>query len=302
MINLIDEEKRGVYMLTLKAYAKLNLSLSVTGKRDNGYHELDMVMQNISFFDTVQIKKADDIHISMDKDIVNEKSNTAYIAAKAFCEYTKTRGADINIQKRIPVMSGLGGSSADAAAVLVGLDKLYDTKLDDKIIMALGESVGADVPFSLFGGTARVKGIGEKLTRLNPKKYMYYVVVKPHQGVCTANAFAGFRQTTPIRMDSVEYAVQKGDTDLFNKYSKNALGLAALGLAPDIIKASNALKSVGAKKAFMTGSGSSMFAVFETLGEAQTAAENIEGEFALCGAFFPKDIGIQIIGENNEQI
>ncbi len=289
-------------MITLKAYAKLNLSLSVIGKRNDGYHDLDMIMQSISLFDIVRVEKADDIHVSMDKDVVEQESNTAFLAAKTFREYTKIHGAKISIQKHISCLSGLGGSSADAAAVLVGLNALYGTNLDDETMMILGKSVGADVPFSLFGGTARVKGTGEKLTRLHPKKYMYYVVVKPHQGVSTAEAFARFRQTSHISIDSVEYAVQKGDIDLFNKYSKNALGLAALSLAPDILKASNALKSCGAKKAFMTGSGSSMFAAFETLDEAKRAAEKIEGEFALCGAFCPKDIGVEIMGENNEHI
>lgn len=284
-------------MITLKAYAKLNLSLDVTRKRNDGYHELDMIMQSISLFDTVTVKKAETINVRMDKTHVEQESNTAYLAAKAFCDYTKKSGAEISIQKRIPVMSGLGGSSADAAAVLVGLNLLYGTKLSDETMRTLGESVGADVPFSLFGGTARVKGIGEKLTRLNPKKRMYFVVVKPHQGVCTAEAFARYHQSAKIKMDSIEYAVQKGDIALFEKYSANALGLAALSIAPDMIKTGSALMASG-KKAHMTGSGSSMFAAFETLKEAQKAAKNTKGDFSLCGAFCPKDIGVEIIGED----
>ncbi len=286
-------------MITLKAYAKLNLSLDITEKKDNGYHELDMIMQSISLFDIVTIKKADDIIVTMDKNTVAPEKNTAYIAAQVFCRRTKTPGAKINIIKSIPVMSGLGGSSADAAAVLIGLNRLYGTGLDEKTLRALGESVGADVPFSLFGGTARVKGTGEVLTRLNPQKRMYFVVVKPYQGVSTAEAFARYRQSHDIKMQSVEYAVLKGDIALFEKYSDNALGFASLSIAPDILKAGSALMATSTK-ALMTGSGSSMFSAYETLAEAQSAAEGIKGDFELCGAFEPKDTGVEIIGEDNE--
>ena len=112
-------------MIVLKAYAKLNLSLDITGKRDDGYHDLDTIMQSISLFDTVTVKKAHGIHVEMDTDATDEKSNTAYAAAQAFCAHTNVPGVHITIQKRIPPMAGLGGASADAAAVLIGLNRLY---------------------------------------------------------------------------------------------------------------------------------------------------------------------------------
>ncbi|MDD5018395.1 MAG: 4-(cytidine 5'-diphospho)-2-C-methyl-D-erythritol kinase [Eubacteriales bacterium] len=289
-------------MITLKAYAKLNLSLAITGIRPDGYHELDTIMQSISFYDTVTITKRNGIRVQMDIDGIDEKDNTAYAAADAFVGYTKKSGADIAIQKNIPRMAGLGGASADAAAVLLGLDRLYGTGLDKKTLLTLGKSVGADVPFALFGGTARVSGIGEKLKRLNPKKNMYYVVVKPHQGVSTAEAFSKYQASGHISIDTVEYAVLKGDTALFSRYAANALGMAALSIAPDMMKAAAALKGAGAKKALMTGSGSAMFAAFETEKEARDAAENIRGRFALCGAFAPKDTGIEVIGDEDAYI
>ncbi|MGI5848482.1 MAG: 4-(cytidine 5'-diphospho)-2-C-methyl-D-erythritol kinase [Christensenellales bacterium] len=289
-------------MITLKAYAKLNLSLAIIGKRADGYHELDTIMQSISLFDTVTVNKAPGTRVRMNIDSVNEKYNTAYAAAETFAQYTGLHGADIFIEKRIPRMAGLGGSSADAAAVLAGLDKLYDTNLSIETLLELAKGIGADVPFALFGGTARAKGIGERLKRLSLQKQMYYVVIKPYQGVSTAEAFGRYRQSSYISMDTVEYAVQKGDIDLYCRYAANALGLAALSIAPDILKAAQALMSAGAKNALMSGSGSSMFAVFDTEEEARLAAQCIKGDFELCGAYCPKDNGIEIMGETNGSV
>jgi 4-diphosphocytidyl-2-C-methyl-D-erythritol kinase len=284
-------------MITLKAYAKLNLSLDVTGKREDGYHELDTIMQSISLYDTVSIEKADGISVRMDKDWANEQDNTAYKAAMAFLKLTGSGGADISIQKRIPRMAGLGGASADAAAVLVGLDRLYETALSFEAMNGLAVSVGADVPFALTGGLARAKGIGERLTPLKASKPIYYAVVKPHQGVSTAEAFRCYCGSAHVSIDSVKYAVLKGDTELFARYAGNALGMAALSVAPAILKAADALKAAGAAKAFMTGSGSAMFAVFDTEQTARNAAERVKGDFELCGAFRPMNTGVEITGE-----
>ena len=282
--------------MTIKACAKLNLSLCITGKRADGYHELDTIMQSISLYDTVVILRADDLSITMDTGDITEKENSAYTAAQAFFRLTGIRGgAHISIEKHIPAQSGLGGASTDAAAVLVGLDRLYDTHLSNDTLAALGKSVGADVPFALMGGTAWAKGIGEKLERLHAKTPGAYVVVTPHTGVPTAEAFARYKPSGTLHMDTVAYALQKGDIALYHKYAGNALGLAALSIAPDIIKAAGALMAAGAEKALMTGSGSSMFAAFETASEAEAAAAKLRGNFALCGVFLPVDTGIKII-------
>lgn len=283
-------------MIKLKAYAKLNLALDILFKRTDGYHELDTIMQNISLHDIVTIEKANGIRVHMDKGEVTEHSNTAHLAAKVFMQRTDISGADISIEKRIPSMSGLGGSSVDAAAVLFGLNALYDTKLDERTLFEIGKEVGADVPFALLGGTARVTGLGEKLERMKLKKQLHFVVVKPYQGVSTAKAFAAYRKASHISIDSVQYAVQKGDIALIQKFCANALGMAALSIAPDIIKAAAALAHFS--KAFMSGSGSSMFAVFETQDEAKAAADAVHGDFELCGAYSSTSKGVEIIGEN----
>jgi len=283
-------------MIKLLAYAKLNLALDVLGTRDDGYHELDTVMQSISLYDVVRIEKAEGLAVNMDKEMTDPEHNTAYVAASLFMQQTGTGGADISIEKHIPSMAGLGGSSTDAAAVLVGLNELYDTKLSELALSDIGRQVGADVPFALVGGTARAGGIGEKLTQMTLSKPLYFVVVKPHRGVSTAQAFAAYKQTPPVRMESVVYAVKKGDINMFNKYSRNALGMTALSIAPQIMKAASALAQFG--KAFMSGSGSSMFVMFETAQEAEDAAQAVHGDFDLCGAYSSVDTGVSIVEES----
>ena len=282
--------------MKLKAYAKLNLALEVKAKRPDGYHELDTIMQSISLHDIVSIEKNGAISVSMDKGEVEEKSNTAYKAAELFSQHTGSGGANIKIEKHIPQIAGLGGSSADAAAVLYGLDKLYHTHLGVDTLTYLGRKVGADVPFCLFGGTARAKGIGEKLERLSLKAPLWFTVVKPYQGVSTAQAFSAYTKSPHISIESAAYALQKGDIEMFRQHSGNSLGMAALKTAPDIMKAASALSAFG--KAFMSGSGSSMFCVFESQLEAQAAASKIKGSFELCGAYSCTSAGVEMTGDN----
>lgn len=282
-------------MIKLCAYAKLNLSLDITGKRADGYHELDSIMQSISLCDIVTITKADTLRVTMDTGDVAEKNNAAFAAAGAFARLTGTGGADIRIQKRIPAEAGLGGASADAAAVLIGLNRLYKAALPPEALALLGVRIGADVPFSLLGGTARARGVGERLRPLYPVVPMYYALVKPHAGVATAQAFRRYKKSAPLRLESVEYAVLGGDIALFTRYAGNALGLAALSISPEILHAAEALKAAGAPLALMSGSGSSLFAPFPTFEQAQAAASRVKGDFALCGAFSPRETGVEII-------
>lgn len=282
-------------MIRLKAYAKLNLSLDIRGKRSDGYHELDSIMQSIDLYDTITIEKADALRVQMDMPGVDERRNTAYAAAEAFFAHTGiSGGAHIAIQKRIPAQSGLGGASADAAAVLIGLNRLYGVGLSPDALRMLGKRVGADVPFALIGGTARAQGIGEILTPLYPKKTFHYVIIKPAQGVPTAEAFARYRASEHVSIDSVEYALLKGDLELFLRFAGNALGLAALAVAPQILRAADALMAASAPKALMTGSGSAMFSPFETLEAAQQAAHRVHGDFVYIGAHSAAASGIEI--------
>ncbi len=286
-------------MIRLKAYAKLNLSLDVRGRRSDGYHELDTIMQSISLYDIVTIQKSDSLYVRFDTTGIDPKHNTAYAAAQYFFAQTGIpSGADISIQKRIPAMSGMGGASADAAAVLTGLNALYHANLSGDTLRAIGKRVGADVPFALLGGTARAQGIGEALTPLHPKKLFSYVIIKPFAGASTAQVFARYGASEHVSIDTVEYALLKGDSDLLLAYAGNALGLAAFALAPDMLRAANALRAAGAPKALMTGSGSAMFAPFASYDEAQQAAQRIHGDFEYCGVQIPTPAGVEIMEEN----
>jgi len=286
-------------MIRLKAFAKLNLSLDIRGRRPDGYHELDTIMQSIDLYDAVLIRKADVLQVSFDLADIDPRRNTVLSAAETFFAHTGIPcGADIVIQKRIPIQSGLGGASADAAAVLTGLNRLYGAQLDEHTLRLLGKRVGADVPFALTGGTARARGIGEVLTPLYPKKPFCYLILKPHEGVSTAEAFARYRASEHVSIDTAEYAILKGDIDLYLRCAGNALGLAALAVTPQILRTANALRAAGASKALMTGSGSAMFAPFRTMDEARSVGERIVGEFAYCGVHSPVASGIEIMEEN----
>jgi 4-diphosphocytidyl-2-C-methyl-D-erythritol kinase len=286
-------------MIRLAAYAKLNLSLDIRGKRSDGYHELDTIMQSIDLCDEVTVERADALRVRFSAGGIDARNNTAYAAAEAFFAYTGLPGgAEISIQKNIPLMAGLGGASADAAAVLTGLNRLYGANLDGETLRMLGKRVGADVPFALLGGMARAQGIGEALTRLYPPRQFYYALLKPRAGVSTAEAFARYRASEHVSIDTVEYALLKGDMELYLKHAGNALGLSALALAPGIMAAAQALMAAGAAKALMTGSGSAMFAPFETEEEARQAAARVRGDFAYCGAHSPVPKGVIITEEN----
>ncbi len=283
-------------MIKLRSYAKLNLSLDIKGIRDDGYHEIDTIMQSISLYDTVTIKKADYMRVYFNNSSINAKKSTAYRALQHFVSKTGIKGADIYIQKCIPLMSGLGGASANAAAVLIGLDKLFGTRLTAPELSKIAVRIGADVPFCLMGGTARATGIGEMLEPLFPAAFMHYCIVKPRSGVATASAFCKYDTHAPVNTKLVVQAVLKGDVNEYLRYADNALTAAALAISPEIIDARKALVNAGAKRALMSGSGSTVFAAFEKPEEAQNTADSINGDFELCGVFSPQNFGIEVIG------
>ncbi|MBR5872142.1 MAG: 4-(cytidine 5'-diphospho)-2-C-methyl-D-erythritol kinase, partial [Oscillospiraceae bacterium] len=151
--------------ISLKAPAKINLFLDITGTLPNGYHEIASVMQTIDLFDYVKVQKADKISVKCDGLDLEEEKNIAYKAAKLFFETAKIdSGAEIIIDKRIPMQAGMAGGSADAAAVLYGLNKIFEEPFSSEELCAIGAKCGADVPFSIMGGTMLAEVIGEKLT------------------------------------------------------------------------------------------------------------------------------------------
>lgn len=248
-----------------KAFAKINLSLDIVGKRADGYHLLRTVMQSVSLYDTVWAEKDAGISLSCTAEGVPlDEKNTAVRAARVFFSETGiSGGVQLKIEKKIPMQAGLGGGSADAAAVLRLLDALYETKLSTEALCRMGEAVGADVPFCVRGGAALAEGIGEKLTPLKPMPACNLVIVRPQEGVCTAAAYAlidRLGQNIPETTDQMLCALREGvvpkiGNALFNvfDYVSNAASLPA-------IKA--VMKAFGAFGACMSGSGSAVYGIF----------------------------------------
>ncbi len=179
-------------ILKAKAYAKINLFLQVLGKRSDGYHELDTIMQSVSLFDELELTLTDDNEIKVlcsDSGLCGEE-NIVYRAAKLFFEfYGKSFGVKISLKKKIPVAAGLGGGSADAAAVLLLLNKTVGNKFKIEELLPLAEKLGADVPFCLVGGTLRCRGVGEQLSEV-PSGEMYFVLLKEFSKKSTGQMFA----------------------------------------------------------------------------------------------------------------
>ena len=202
--------------VTVLAPAKLNLTLDVVGLLPGGYHALDMIMQAITLHERVTLRKSRDLILRLPGSRVppNEK-NTAYKAALAFFHYTGLlAGVEMEVRKVTPVRAGMAGGSADAAAVLVGLNALYDARLSMSELCAIGATLGADVPFALLGGTCRVQGKGDLLRPLPPCPDCRFVVAMPSVGVSTPAAFAAYDEVgSSVHPDgeAAEAAVRAGD-------------------------------------------------------------------------------------------
>ena len=260
------------------AFAKINLTLDVLGKRPDGYHDIQSVMQTISIRDDVEVEvgTAKPWTLSCDKeDVPQDSSNLAWKAAEMFCRAAKRdpEGVAIRITKRIPTQAGLGGGSADAAAVLVGLNELYGARLSMSELCALGASIGADVPFALMGGTCRVQGVGDLLKPLPPVPDCWFTVVMPDYGVSTPEAFAAYDKvgsTVHPDCETQEAAVRAGDLDAVCAAAGNALEECSGAKDTGAIKA--LLREKGAVTALMTGSGSAVFGIFRDETSARAAA------------------------------
>ena len=262
--------------VSVLAPAKLNLSLDVVGTLPGGYHALDMVMQAVSLYEQVTLRRSADLVVRLPGSRVPPgPKNTAYKAALAFFHYTGLlAGVDITIHKTVPVRAGMGGGSADAAAVLVGLNALYGARLSMTELCALGASVGADVPFALMGGTCRVQGLGDLIKALPPCPDCWFTVIMPGYGISTPAAFAAYDQIgSPTHPDCAaqEAAIRAEDLTGLCAAAGNALEVCAGGADTAALK--QALLDQGAKAALMTGSGAAVFGIFEAEEPARRAAE-----------------------------
>ncbi len=274
--------------MLMKAYAKINWFLRVTGKREDGYHLLDMLMQQISLHDDVEILPAETLSLEVKNApyIPAQEDNLAFRAAKALQHSANIQaGAKIILKKRIPVGAGLGGGSADAAAVLHGLNHFWQLNYTKEVLAEIGLPLGADIPFCVHGGYARVQGIGERVYPLQSTRQHWLVVIQPCKGLSTKDVFQALQlrpQNDEKDILSVQDALESGKYHLLNQYCNNDLQDISISLRPAIQETLHALRSAGAKYAMMSGSGSAVFGVFNTYQQANSAQKNLNRKYKSC--------------------
>ena len=281
--------------LTAKAYAKINLTLDIIGKLDNGYHLVDMIMQSVSLYDTVTVKKTDKgIKVFSSIETLGGEEDIAYKAAGLFFEKSSIqKGAEIKIQKNIPLAAGLGGGSSNAAAVLMLLNKLYDEPLNYIELNEIALKLGADVPFFLKGGTCRAEGIGEKLNKLPSLPNCYIVIAKDGQKKSTKYMYsvvdnADITQFRPDNSSAIK-ALEEENIFSLSKHINNVF-LAAWDKSPakDLLSKNNAL-TVG-----LSGSGPSYFAIYQQEEDAQKALFALKENNITAFLTVPTEKGIEI--------
>ena len=272
--------------LTVHAPAKINLTLDVTGRRADGYHTLESIFQTVSCYDTVTLTKtAAGVALETQGSVPCPiEKNTAYRAAEAFFAYTGiVGGVALTLTKRIPQQAGMGGGSADGAAVLAGLDRLYGTRLSRKTLMTLAATIGADVPFFLTGGTALVRGIGEKIDPLPPLPPVSVVVAQPPEGVDTAAAYRTL-DSSPVRHrpdhPAALAALQENDPAALWKQVINVFE-PALAL-PGVAAIRREMADFAPLASQMTGSGSAVFGLFDDPQTAQRCAAQLSDRFPVA--------------------
>ena len=266
--------------IVVPAPAKINLALDIKGVRDDGYHEVEMIMQSISLHDTVIIGENDGgINLTIsDPNLPEDEKNIAYRAAKLMIEkFDLIAGLDIHIEKNIPVAGGLAGGSTDAAAVLTGISKLFNLKIPDEELSKMASKLGSDIPFCLHGGTAVAYGRGEKIKQLPDIKKYYLVIVNPGIPISTAWAYQEFDKLKMGKKVPI-----KGLIDKLSKKEKilwldgwiNVLEEVAISFYPEIIDIKNILKGMGAVFVLMSGSGSTVFAIVKDQEQGQAIKNN----------------------------
>lgn len=254
--------------ITLKAPAKINLFLDITGVRNDGYHFIESVFQTISIYDIVVLKLNDsnDITISTnDINVPSNEKNIAYKAAEFFLNYIKTDkiGVDIYIEKNIPNQAGLGGGSSDAAAVLKGLNYLLDAKLSYEELNNIAVELGADVPFFINGGIAFANGIGEILTPLSPISKLHLVVAKGKNGISTVEAYKKIDTQYNLQHKSSELILQAIKSNDMIKISNHCFNIFEyVTELDDVFNIKKIMLDNNALCSIMSGSGSAVFGIF----------------------------------------
>lgn len=265
--------------ITIKCNAKINLSLDVKGVRPDGYHNVELILNEISLYDILKVELNNDNIITLtcdDKTLPTDSENIAYRAAELFFTETNLNfGADITLTKKIPHGAGLAGGSADAAGVLRALNRMTGFPLPNERLFKLASKLGADVPFCLSGGCAFGEGIGDILTPLPALKGFSYVIVKPDESISTAYVYKNLDlniRPNNLNVRMVAEAIRKGDIQMLIQNAGNIMESVTASKFPVINDIKAMLYKSGAILSLMSGSGTSVFGMFDDLSAARTAA------------------------------
>ncbi len=265
--------------ISLKAYAKINLTLDVVSRRPDGYHNVEMIMQSVDLWDLItlqEIRQGIELDCNI-PDLPRDEGNIAWRAAQLIkTEFNIETGIRITIHKNIPREAGLAGGSADCAAVLLGLNKIWNLGMDVKKLQALGKRLGADVPFCLVGGTALAEGIGDMLTPIKSKEDIWLVIIKPDFGVSTKEIYSKLKleaiRNRPDNPRMIKY-LETGDIQGISSSLANVLEEVTIPMHPQIHRLKEELVAHGALGALMSGSGPSVYGIFPDQEAARKAVQ-----------------------------
>lgn len=277
-----------MYEMRLRALAKINLGLDVIRRREDGYHEVKMIMQTIRLYDRITIKKTKNQKIQVKTNLFylpENENNLVYKAAKLLMdEFQIQQGVQIDLQKFIPVAAGMAGGSSDAAAVLYGMNRMFRLGLSTEELMQRGVKIGADVPYCIMRGTALAEGIGEELTELMPAPECKVLIAKPPISVSTKFVYENLRLDENTKHPDIDLLVQdieKGSLKDMAAHMGNVLESVTIPNYPVIAEIKEQMINDGALNAMMSGSGPTVFGLFEDKEKAEYAYHRMrEGNLA----------------------
>ncbi len=269
--------------MKLRAYAKVNLGLDVVRRREDGYHDVKMIMQTIQIFDQLDMEVTEEPGIYLTTNlsfIPTNENNLVYKAAKLLMDrFDVKKGIKIHLEKVIPVAAGMAGGSSDAAATLVGVNQLFDLGLTQEALMELGVKIGADVPYCVMRGTALAEGIGEILTPLAPMPACYILIGKPEVSVSTPFVYKNLKlneHTWHPDIDGMVQALNEGNLYGITERMGNVLETVTIPAFPEIQPIKDYMMEHGAVNAMMSGSGPTVFGIFDDREKAQCAYDKLK--------------------------
>ncbi|GGG33266.1 4-diphosphocytidyl-2-C-methyl-D-erythritol kinase [Lysinibacillus alkalisoli] len=285
-------------MLYVKAPAKINLTLDVLHKRNDGFHEVEMIMTTVDLADRIKLENREDGEIliaTTDQFVPNDQRNFAYQAAQLLqTKYGVKQGVTITIEKEIPIAAGLAGGSSDAAATLRGLNTLWKLNLSLDRLAELGAQIGSDVSFCVYGGTALATGRGEKIQEIAAPPSCWVVLAKPKIGVSTAEIYGGL-QIDQVKHPNTQAMLEAIDNDDYEGMCQNlgnALEQVTFHLYPEVVSLKEQIKRFGADAVLMSGSGPTVYGLVDTELRVSRIVNGLRG-------FCDEVYAVRLVGERN---